>query len=67
MKLFKDALIYDGTGADAFKGDILIEDDRIVKIEENITPEEGWEIIDLKGLSVAPGSSMRILITTGSQ
>lgn len=55
MKLFKDALIYDGTGADAFKGDILIEDDRIVKIEENITPEEGWEIIDLKGLSVAPG------------
>ena len=55
MKLFKDALIYDGTGADAFKGDILIEDDRIVKIEENITPEEGWEIIDLKGLSVSPG------------
>lgn len=55
MKLFKDALIYDGTGADAFKGDILIEDDRIVKIEENITPEEEWEIIDLKGLSVSPG------------
>ena len=55
MKLFKDALIYDGTGADAFKGDILIEDDRIVKIEENITPEEEWEITDLKGLSVSPG------------
>ena len=55
MKLFKNALIYDGTGADAFKGDILIEDDRIVKIEENIMPEEEWEIIDLKGLSVSPG------------
>jgi len=27
MKLFKDALIYDGTGADAFKGDILLDGD----------------------------------------
>ena len=55
MKLFKDALIYDGTGADAFKGDILIDEDRIVRVEECITPEEGWEVIDLKGLSVSPG------------
>jgi N-acyl-D-amino-acid deacylase len=55
MKLFKDALIYDGSGADAYKGDILVEGDRIVKAEECIKPEEGWEIIDLKGLSVSPG------------
>ena len=55
MKLFKDALIYDGTGADAFKGDILIDEDRIVRVEECIIPEEGWEVIDLKGLSVSPG------------
>ena len=55
MKLFKDALIYDGTGADAFKGDILIDEDRIVRVEECITPEKGWEVIDLKGLSVSPG------------
>ena len=47
MKLFKDALIYDGTGADAFKGDILIDEDRIVKVEECIIPEDGWEVIDL--------------------
>ena len=55
MKLFKDALIYDGTGAEAFKGDILVENDKIVQVAETITPEEGWEIVDLKGLSVAPG------------
>ena len=55
MKLFKDALIYDGSGADAYTGDILVEGDRIVKTEECIKPEEGWEIIDLKGLSVSPG------------
>ena len=55
MKLFKDAYIYDGTGADAFKGDILVENDRIVKVEEHITPEEEWEVIDLDGLSVSSG------------
>ena len=55
MKLFKDALIYDGTGTEAFKGDILVENDKIVQVAESITPEEEWEIVDLKGLSVAPG------------
>ena len=55
MKLFKSALIYDGTGAKAFKGDILVENDRFIKIEKDIQPEEGWEVIDLEGLSAAPG------------
>ena len=55
MKLFKDALIYDGAGSEAFKGDILIDNDRIVKVEADIKPEEGWEIIDLNGLSISPG------------
>ena len=55
MKLFKSALIYDGTGSDAFKGDILVDNDRIVKVSEMIQPEDGWNIIDLNGLSIAPG------------
>ena len=55
MKLFKDAYIYDGTGADAFNGDILVENDRIVKVDKCIEPSDGWEVIDLKGLSIAPG------------
>ena len=55
MILFKDALIYDGTGAEAFRGDILVDNDRIVKVSENIQPEDGWDVVDLNGLSVAPG------------
>ena len=55
MILFKDALIYDGTGAEAFKGDILVENDRIIKVETDIQPEETWELVDLKGMSVSPG------------
>ena len=55
MKLFKDAYIYDGTGADGFRGDILVENDRIVKVERCIIPEDGWEVIELNGLSVSPG------------
>lgn len=55
MKLFKNALIYDGTGIEAFKGDILVENDKIVQVKDGIQAEEGWEVIDLKGLSVSPG------------
>lgn len=55
MKLFKNALIYDGTGADAFKGDILVENDRISKVENFIQAEDGWEVIDLDGLSISSG------------
>ena len=55
MKLLKVALIYDGTGAEPFKGDILLDEDRILKVENQIQAEEGWEIVDLNGLSVSPG------------
>ena len=55
MKLFKSGLIYDGTGSAPFKGDILVDDDKIINISETIQPEEGWEIIDINGLSVSPG------------
>ena len=55
MKLFKGGWIYDGTGAEAFRGDILVDNDRIVKVSDDIHPEEGWEVVNLNGLSVAPG------------
>ena len=55
MKLFKNALIYDGTGSKAFKGDILVENDRISKVENFIQAEDGWEVIDLDGLSISSG------------
>ena len=55
MKLFKGGLIYDGTGSGPFKGDILVENDRIVKVADNISSEEGWEVIDIEGLSISSG------------
>ena len=55
MKLFKNALIYDGTGSAPIKGDVLVENDKIVKVEESIQPQEEWEVIDLEGLSLSPG------------
>ena len=55
MKLLKGALIYDGTGSEPFRGDILIENDKITKVDESINPEDGWEVIELDGLSVSSG------------
>ena len=55
MKLFKSGLIYDGTGSAPFYGDILVENDKILKVAESIQPEDGWEVIDLTGLSVSSG------------
>ena len=53
-QLFKNAKIYDGTGAEPFTGDILIEDDRIAKVAPAIDlPAD--RIVDLEGKSVAPG------------
>jgi N-acyl-D-amino-acid deacylase len=55
MILFKNALIYDGTGSAPYKGDILVENDKIIKTEKSIQPEEAWETVDLEGLSVSSG------------
>lgn len=52
--LFKSGLIYDGTGADAYKGDILVEGDRIIKIAAEIS-DAADEVIDLDGKSVSSG------------
>ena len=52
--LLKNAKIYDGTGAEAYRGDILIEDDRIAKVGPEIdVPAD--RVTDLQGLSIAPG------------
>ena len=52
--LLKNALVYDGSGGSAFAGDVLISDERIIAVGEGL---DGYEanIVDLKGLSVAPG------------
>jgi N-acyl-D-amino-acid deacylase len=52
--LLKNCRVYDGTGTDAFSGDILIQDDRILDVWSQIKAEDA-EVIDLGGKSVSPG------------
>ena len=52
--LLKNGKIYDGTGEAVSFGDILIEGDHIRKMGASIADETA-EVIDLNGLSVAPG------------
>ena len=53
--LIRNAKIYDGSGAPAFSGDILIENDRIAQVAEHIPTDTDCEVVDLNGLSIAPG------------
>lgn len=52
--LFKGGLIYDGTGARPYKGDVLIEDDRIVAVGPEVTAEAD-KVIDITGKQICPG------------
>ena len=59
--LFKNGLIYDGSGNPPYKGDVLIEDDVILKMTAADEAAEGEaasdydEIIDLTGKQICPG------------
>ena len=53
--LIKNAKIYDGSGKPAFLGDVLIEGERIVQLAASIPVESEFEVVDLNGLSLAPG------------
>ena len=53
-QLLKNAKIYDGTGAEPYQADILLEDDRIAKIAGNIDlPAD--QVYDLAEKSVSSG------------
>ena len=52
--LLKSGRIYDGTGAEAFCGDILIENDRILDVSPQITAEDA-AVVDLSGKSISSG------------
>ena len=52
--LIKNGLIVDGSGTPGYKADILITDDKIVKIGENLDAN-GSKIIDASDRIVAPG------------
>ena len=52
--LLKNAKIYDGTGAEPFVGDILVEEDRIARVASQIDAAAD-RMLDLRGKSVSSG------------
>ncbi|MGX8692989.1 MAG: hypothetical protein ACSW8E_04435, partial [Clostridia bacterium] len=52
--LFKNAEIYDGTGGKPYRGDLLIEDEVIVRVGGTID-ETADRVIDLSGYQLCPG------------
>ena len=52
--LLKNAKIYDGTGSAPFNGDVLVQDDRIVKVGAHLDCEAD-RVVDLTGKSLASG------------
>lgn len=52
--LFKNGTLYDGSGAAPEKGDLLIEDNRIIAVGGTID-QRADEVIDAEGLMVCPG------------
>ena len=53
--LIKNGLVIDGSGVDGCHCDILIDNDRIVRIKKDIEPTDAMHLIDATGLIVAPG------------
>lgn len=53
--LIKNAKIYDGSKNPPFKGEILLSKDKILQVGNNLTINENTKVIDLQGLSIAPG------------
>ena len=52
--LLKHAKIYDGTGAQPFAGDVMVEGERIAKIAPRLDAEAD-RVFDLEGKALAPG------------
>ncbi len=52
--LIKNGAIVDGSGADVFRSDLLVEDGKIVQISESITDFD-CETLDASGMWISPG------------
>ncbi len=52
--LIQNALVYNGTGEAPFTADVLLEGDKILKVEQGIATPDA-QVVDASGLSLAPG------------
>lgn len=54
--LIKEGVVVDGTGQEGFSADVAISGDRIARVSrDSIASEQAQEVIEAKGLVVAPG------------
>jgi imidazolonepropionase-like amidohydrolase len=53
--LIRGARIFDGTGAPATTGDVLVRGDRIAAVGPGLRPPRGATVIDARGLTLLPG------------
>ncbi len=52
--LIRNGVIYDGSGGEAYRGEVAINGDRVVAVGKSL-PGSAKKIVDAKGLAVAPG------------
>lgn len=53
-RILRGAVVYDGTGAPPIEADVALAGDRIAAVGPRL-PSTGAEVIDLRGLALAPG------------
>jgi len=53
--LIDDATIFDATGREPFRGDVLIRNGRIVQVGANVRAPRGARVIDAQGRALLPG------------
>ena len=52
--LIRNGVIYDGSGGEAYRGEVAISGDRVVAVGQSL-PGSAKQVVDAKGLAVAPG------------
>ena len=53
--LLQNAVVYDGTGGEPFRGDVRIEGERIAAVAPHLAAKAGETVLDQRGLALAPG------------
>src|SRR5262245_27814348 len=55
--MFRNAKVWDGTGADAFPADVLVENGRITSIARTLNQlsGDGATTVDCRGMTLMPG------------
>ncbi|MBL8966320.1 MAG: amidohydrolase family protein [Spirochaetaceae bacterium] len=55
MLIFKNGFIVDGSGSPGYRGDVLVDGERVVEAAPRSIEAEGAEVVDCAGKTVAPG------------